>query len=55
MPKLTIIPTHSLFSGNFKDFYFTLEQKSATRITESMLQDFTITTAGKEAAWMALL
>ena len=55
MPKLTAMPTHSLFSGSCRDFYLTREQKSATRMTESMLQDLTMTTAGKEAAWMALL
>ena len=55
MPKLTAMPTHNLFSGNLRDFYLTREQNKATRMTESILQDLTMTTAGKEAAWIALL
>ena len=55
MPMVTTMPIQSLFMGNLSDFSFTLEQNSATRMTESILHDFTMTTAGNEAAWIALL
>ena len=50
-----MMPMYNLFMGSFRSLSLTLEQNKATIMTESMLQDFTITTAGKEAAWIALL
>ena len=55
IPTLTISPTHSLFLDSISDASLTLVQKRATIITDSMEHDLTITTAGKEAAWIALL
>jgi hypothetical protein len=48
-------PIQILFFPNFSDFSLTLEQNKATNITESKLQDLTMTTAEKEAAMTALL
>jgi len=55
MPIVTTIPIHILLLPSFSSLSFTLEQKIPTKITESRLQDLTITTAGKEAVMTALL
>ena len=55
MPIVTTIPIHILLIPSFNSLSFTLEQKMPTKITESRLQDLTITTAGKEAVMTALL
>ena len=55
MPIVTTIPIHILLLPSFSSLSFTLEQNIPTKITESKLQDLTITTAGKEAVMAALL
>ena len=55
IPQVTMAPTHIFYLPNLSSLSLTLEQKRATSITESMLHDFTMTTAGKEAACTALL
>lgn len=55
IPKVTITPIQSLLLPNFKELSLTLEQNKATSITDSKLQDLTMTTAGNEASCTALL
>lgn len=53
IPKVTNRLIHNLLRLSFSLLSLTLEQNTPTRTTESMLQDLTMTTAGKDASIMA--
>jgi hypothetical protein len=55
MPIVTVNPIQILLFPSFRSLSLTLEQKMPTSMTESRLQDLTMTTAGNDASITALL
>ena len=55
IPVQAIKPTNNFYFPNWSFLSLTLEQATPTITTDSKLQDFTITTAGKEVEIIALL